>query len=359
MVSQKNIQTVKEVSEQLKKYPVIGILDMFKLPASQLHQIRTKLRGKAMIRMVKKRLIILALKEAGLRGGESLSELLQGEPALLLSEHDPFKLARMIAENKSEAPAKEGDIAPRDIMITAGPTSLPPGPVIGELQKAKIPAMIEGEKIHVREDTVVAREGDEIDGLLAGVLAKLGITPMEIGLNLLAVWESGTVYGKDILFIPQERYVQDLVSAHQSAFNLAYNAGYPTKDTLPLLLGKAHQEAMNLAMGADILTRETVEPLLAKAHAQAEAVKANSGFSEQAPAQSEPSPEAPKTEVKEDESEKKEAPEPESPEPGPETDKPEGPESPEPPIEEKDDAPKEEAPKEEADSKKETPKEGE
>ena len=341
MVSQKNVQTVKEVSEQLKQYPVIGILDMFKLPASQLHQIRTKLRGKAVIRMVKKRLIILALKEAGLRGGESLSDVLQGEPALLLSEHNPFKLARMIAENKSEAPAKEGDVAPRDIVVTAGPTPLPPGPVIGELQKAKIPAMIEGEKIHIREDTVVAREGDEIDRLLAGVLAKLGITPMEIGLNLLAVWESGTVYNKDILFIPQERYVQDLVSAHQAAFNLAYNAGYPTRDTLPLLLGRAHQEALNLAMSADILTRETVEPLLAKAHAQVEAVKARSGLSEQAPAQSEPSPEAPK-EAPDEEKNK--------------TDKTE---TPEPPEEKKDDASKEDSDEPESPSPEDEPKEPE
>ncbi|MCK4714843.1 MAG: 50S ribosomal protein L10, partial [Candidatus Aenigmarchaeota archaeon] len=273
MVSQKNIQTVKEVSAQLKKYPVIGIIDMFKLPASQLHQIRSKLRGKAVIRMVKKRLIVLALKESGIKGSDMLSESLQGEPALILTEMNPFKLAMMIDRNKSEAPAKEGDIAPRDIMVTAGPTSLPPGPVIGELQKAKIPASIEGDKIHVKQDTVIAKEGDEINSLLAGVMAKLGITPMEIGLNLLTAWEDGLLYDRDILFIPQQKYVDDLVSCHQSAFNLAYNSGYPTKETVPLLLSRAHQEAYSLAMAADILTSETVKPLLAKAHAQAASLK--------------------------------------------------------------------------------------
>jgi large subunit ribosomal protein L10 len=304
MVSQKNIQTVKEVSAQLRKYPVIGIIDMFNLPASQLYQIRSKLRGKAVIRMVKKRLIVLALKESGIKGSDALSDSLRGEPALILTELNPFKLAMMIDMNKSEAPAKEGDTAPRDIIVSAGPTSLPPGPVIGELQKAKIPASIEGDKIHVRQDTVIAREGDEISALLAGVMAKLGITPMEIGLNLLAAWESGVIYDKDILFIPQQKYVDDLVACHQSAFNLAYNSGYPTKETIPLLLGRAHQEAYSLAMAGGILTSETVKPLLARAHAQAESLKSKGvGAMEE--------PKEPKTEGEPDEEETKEEPKPE------------------------------------------------
>jgi large subunit ribosomal protein L10 len=274
MVSQRNVLTVKDVSEQLKQYPVIGVLDMFKLPASQLHQIRSMLRGKAVIRMVKKRLILLALKESGLNGVEALGERLRGEPALIMTEMNPFGLARLISTSKSEAPAKEGDIAPRDIAVKAGPTALPPGPVIGELQKAKIPAMIEGDKIHIREDTLVATEGQAIDGVLAGVLSKLGITPMEIGLNLLAAWERGDVYDSEILFIPQESYLNDLGRAHQDALNLALSTGWPNRETVPLLLSRAHQEALNLALAAEIPTSETVGPLLARASAQAGALKA-------------------------------------------------------------------------------------
>jgi large subunit ribosomal protein L10 len=282
MVSQRNALTVKDVSEQLKKYPVIGILDMFKLPAGQLHHIRGMLKGKAVIRMVKKRLMVLALKESGLRGIDALGDRIQGEPALIMTEMNPFGLARLIGESKSEAPAKGGDIAPRDITVRAGPTPLLPGPVIGELQKAKIPAMIEGDKIHIREDTVVAREGQEIDSLLAGVLSKLGIMPMEIGLNLIAVWERGNIYGRDILFIPQESYLNDLTAAHARAFSLALNLTYPTAETLPLLLSRAHQEARNLALETGTLTSETARPLLAMAHAQAEALKAESGLKDDA-----------------------------------------------------------------------------
>lgn len=273
MVSEKKIQTVKEVGEQLEKYQVIGMLNMFKLPAKQLYEIREKLRGEAVIRMVKKRLITLILKECKLKGLDKLEEHIQGEPAFLFSNTDPFKLARIISESKSPATAKPGDIAPKDIEIKAGLTSLSAGPVIGELQRAKIPAGVEGEKIVIKQDVVVAKEGDAIDKTLADVLAKLGVEPMEIGLNLVAVYSDGTIYGKDVLFIPKEKYLDDIMQAHARAFNLTLNIGYPTKENIGLLLSKAHQEATSLATAAGVVTKETLKPLISKAHKQASAIK--------------------------------------------------------------------------------------
>ena len=299
MASEKKIQTVKEVGEQLEKYQVIGMLDMFKLPAKQLYEIREKLRGEAVIRMVKKRLIALILKESKHKGIDKLKEHIQEEPAFLFSNTDPFKLARIISESKSPATAKPGDIAPKVIEIKAGPTSLSAGPVIGELQRAKIPAGVEGEKIVIKQDVIVAKEGDTIDKTLADVLAKLGVEPMEIGLNLVAVYSDGTIYGKDVLFIPKEKYLDDLMQAHSQAFNLTLNIGYPTKENIGLLLSKAHQEATSLATAAGVVTKETLKPLISKAHKQASAIK------EKIPKEQKQEEKEAKPEKEEKESEKK------------------------------------------------------
>ncbi len=256
------------VKKDMENYSVIGMLDMYKLPARQLQQIRTKLIGKAVIKMVKKSLIKMALEESKRQGISDLDPHIGIEPALLLSNSDPFELARLIEDSKSSAFAKEGDMAPRDINISAGPTSLKPGPVIGELQRVKIPAGVEGDKIVIRQDVVVAKEGQIIDKNLADVLAKLGIEPVEIGLNLAAIWENGIIYKKGLLFIPKEKYLEDLKVCYSNAFNLALGIGYPTKETVPLLLSKAHQNAFNLAMSANILTKENAEHLLQKAYNQ-------------------------------------------------------------------------------------------
>ncbi len=276
MVSEKKVREVKLVKEQLKDYPVVGILNMFKLPARQLYHIRNKLRGEAVIRVVKKRLIAMVLKDSK-PGLEKLGDYIQGEPALILSRTNPFKLARIIAESKSPSSAKPGDIAAGDIEIKAGPTPLPPGPVIGELQKIKIPCVVEGDKISVSKDTIVAREKDVITKDIAGVLSKLRIEPMEVDLNLLAAWEEGVIYGKEILFIPQEEYIGRLKSAAAGAFNLSININYITPDNIAFLLSKAHSEARALAQNAGVVTPDTVGLLMAKARAEARALEEKIG----------------------------------------------------------------------------------
>ena len=60
---------------------------------------------------------------------------------------------------KSTAPAKPGDIAPEDIIVKEGETPFKPGPIVGELQKAGIPAAIEGGKIVIRKDKVLVEKG--------------------------------------------------------------------------------------------------------------------------------------------------------------------------------------------------------
>ncbi len=289
MVSEKKKQQVKEVTAELKKHSAIGIINMHCLPGRQLFQIRNKLRGKATIRMVKKRLIMLALKNSKLDGIDGIVPAIKGEPALLLSNENPFKLARVIQESKSKAAAKPGDVAPNDIEVKAGPTSLMAGPVIGELQRLKIPASVEDGKIAIKQDTVIAKAGDEISPELASMLSKLGIEPMEIGLNLVSIWEDGYIYQNELLFTPPEKYKEDLLAAHSRAFALSVSMGYMTRYNAEHLLSKAHREAVALATEANIITSETLKPLLAKADAQASAIK---GMIKEAP------PEEPKAEGK-------------------------------------------------------------
>jgi len=268
MVSEKKKQTAKEVKELMHKHKVIGILDMHKLPAKQLYELRKRLKSHATIRVVKKRVIKLVLNDSKLSGIEQLTEKMRWEPGLLFSNENPFKLAVMLNESKSIAAAKPGDIAPHDIEIKAGPTSLPVGPAIGELQRLKIPAGVEGDKIVVKRDTIIVKNGEVIQKPIAEVLAKLGIEPMEIGLNLLAVWENGIIYPKEILSIPPSKYLEELKLAHSRAFNLAFSINYYTSQNIPLFLSKAHREALSLADSAGIILPETIPGLFAKAKAQ-------------------------------------------------------------------------------------------
>jgi len=132
-------------------------------------------------------------------------------------------------------------------VVSAGPTSLQPGPMISTLSKAGIKTKVQDGKLAVIKDTVVCKAGEKVTEDITAALNALKIEPMKIGVNLIAVYENGLIYKKDVLDITQESILNDLISAHQFAFNLSVNACYLTKDNIGLLLSKAESEAKALA----------------------------------------------------------------------------------------------------------------
>jgi large subunit ribosomal protein L10 len=196
---------VKEFAKLIEQYPIIGIVDMQGLPTPQLQVIRTKLRASVLLKMTKTSLLKLAIKESKKPGIAELEKHLKGMPAILFTKENPFKLFKVIKQNKSRAPAKAGQTANADIVIPAGPTGFAPGPVIGELGALKIKTMVEGGKISIKEPALVAKEGDVITAPLASMLVRLNILPMEVGLNMVAVYDDGMIYTKQVLDVDEEQ----------------------------------------------------------------------------------------------------------------------------------------------------------
>lgn len=274
MVSEKKKQEVVMMKEMIEKYPVVGVIDLFKMPSKQLQSIRKSLEGNALIRMCKKRVILIAIKENKEKENiEKLNGFEPKEPALIFSNITPFKLFKTFKKNKSKGYAKPNDIAPEDIIIPAGPTTLLAGPAIGELQRVKIPALVKEGKIHVREDYVVAKKGQVISNQIANVLKKLDIQPMDIGIDILGLWENGIVYGKDILDIDENQYIQNIKNAYTYALNLCVNTSYPTKESIKILLQKAFMNGKNLGVNAKILDSGIVEDLVERANISAQILK--------------------------------------------------------------------------------------
>jgi large subunit ribosomal protein L10 len=174
----------------------------------------------------------------------------------------------LLEQTKTPSPIKAGAIAPADIIVQKGPTSFPPGPILGEFQSAGIPASIEAGKVAIKETKVVCKAGEAVPQKLATMLSKLEIYPLIIGLNMRAAYDEGTIYGPELLAIDESKYLSDIIRAAQNAFNLSVNTAYPTSVTIGTLLAKAHAEAKNLGVNAVILEPGVMDALLAKAHVQ-------------------------------------------------------------------------------------------
>jgi large subunit ribosomal protein L10 len=281
MVSQKKIDQTKVLTEKVKKYSVIGLLDFYKLPSRQLQSMRKDLRGEVEILMRKKCVIKRALE--GVKDKKGLTDLLEldaKKPALILTNMNPFKLYKILDENRSPTYAKPGEIAPKDIVVPEGPTMVPAGPAIASFQKAKIPAMVKEGRIHVRKQTKVVKKGEEINSDVASILKKVDIQPMEISIDLLAAWEGGTIFGEDVLAIDVNEYFDKLQIAYNHAINLSMNTGYVTKESVKLMIQKAFNEARYVGVECNILDKGVIEEVLKKAQIHAKNLKQVSGFND-------------------------------------------------------------------------------
>lgn len=240
---------IKKLVELIKEYPIVGVVNMANIPCAQLQQMSKKLRGKAMIFMTRKRLLNLALQEAekSKAGVLKLKENFGDIPALILTKDNPFMLYKLLEKNRSNAPAKIGQICPKDIIVPAGPTSFTPGPIISELSAVGIKTGIENGKIVVKADTVVAKAGKVIDAKLVNVFTKFAIEPMEIGLDLICAYEKGVIFAKNVLGIDDKKLFADIIEAARISYNLTLDIGYATKDNAAGIVGRAFRQAKGLA----------------------------------------------------------------------------------------------------------------
>jgi large subunit ribosomal protein L10 len=266
---------VKELIDLLTDKKIIGIVEIGGIPAPQMQQMRSNLHKIATVRSGKNKLIFRAIEEAEkkVKGISALKESVTGQTAIISTELNPFKLFAKIKETRTMAPAKGGETANHDIEVKAGDTPFKPGPIVGELQKAGIPAAIQEGKVVIKSDKVVVAEGEKIPVEVAQMLTRLEIFPIEIGMSLHAVFEDGNIFKPDVLDINIDEFIGMMKQAFNHSFNLAIETGWFNDKTIKPLIMKAYNNALSLAITQGIPNKETINNLISKAHANMLALK--------------------------------------------------------------------------------------
>jgi large subunit ribosomal protein L10 len=267
-VAQWKYKEVEELTSLLKQHPVIGIANVGSIPAPQMQQMRQNLREHLMIRSSKNTLIHRSIDAAkkDVDGLSDLKEIIQGQTAIIATDINPFKLQARMNKTRTKAPAKGGETAPEDIKVEAGDTPFKPGPIVGDLQKAGIPAAIQGGKVVIKKDKTIVKKGEVISRDVAQMLTRLEIFPLEIGISLQGVFEDGFVFKPDVLDIDLDAYQDQFMQAAGRAFTLAVETAWVTTQTVTPLISKAHRDALSLAIDQGIITKDTASDILAKAH---------------------------------------------------------------------------------------------
>ena len=268
-VLQEKISEVEEIKKLIERYKVIGIASLQKVRAAQLQEFKKNLADKVHMRVAKNTLMKRAIEELKEKPElKKLEEHLTGANIFLFTNLNPFKLALLLEKGRVRTTAKAGDIAAIDVIVPAGNTGQPPGPIISQLNAVGLPTRIESGSVWINKDTLVARKGEVISERLATVLSKLGIKPVEAGLVMKVAYDDGLIITQDQLRINVEETKKIVGKAYADSFALSLSVAYPTRENAEILIQMAHREAYSLAINAAVPTKETVKDLIRKAYVE-------------------------------------------------------------------------------------------
>jgi large subunit ribosomal protein L10 len=268
-ILEEKIKEVEEITNLIKKYKVVGIASLQKVRAVQMQEFKKNLANIVYMRVMKNTLMKRAIENCKEKPDlKKLEANLQGSNVYIFTDENPFKLALLLERGKVKTTAKAGDVAAFDVVVPAGNTGQPPGPIISQLNAVGLPTRIESGSVWINKDTLVVKRGEVINERLASMLSKLGIKPVESGLSMTYAFEEGLIITQEQLNLDLEGVRHNIERAYADSLALSLSIAYPSEENIAMLLQIAHGEAYRLSMNATIPTKETIEDLVRKAHAE-------------------------------------------------------------------------------------------
>ncbi|MCX6772651.1 MAG: 50S ribosomal protein L10 [Candidatus Micrarchaeota archaeon] len=230
------IQVKKEKVDELnavsKKYPVVALLNIRNLPDRILQSSKKKLRNDASFMVAKNSVIIRALEKTGKK---DLAAHLDFPTSLVFTNLSPYHLFKFFKDNKVKVGAKPGQIA------------------------------IRGGKIIIAKDSTVAKKGAKISDATCKALQKLNILPFDAMVNMVAAYDGKFTYTSSVLDIDEQQLHADLQASLAQAFNVSYNASFPTSQNIEALLKNAFAQSRNMAINGHVYSVVSTELLLTQA----------------------------------------------------------------------------------------------
>ena len=169
-------------------------------------------------------------------------------------------------------------------MVPEGETDLMPGPALSELKGAGINAQIKGGKIIVAKDSVVAKKGAKITESVCKALQKLNILPFEAMVNMVAAYDGKFTYAASVLDIDEHKLNADVLESLAQAFNVSFNASFPTSQNIEALLSSGISHGRNMAINGCVYSDASTGLLLTQSMVLGNELSGKVGNLDSAPA---------------------------------------------------------------------------
>ncbi|RUS72381.1 hypothetical protein EGW08_019861 [Elysia chlorotica] len=234
------------------EYPKAFIVNADNVGSKQMQQIRQAMRGKGVILMGKNTMMRKAIR-GHLESNPGLEKLLpaiKNNVGFVFTKEDLSEVRDLLLENKVQAPARAGAIAPLDVAIPAQTTTLGPEKT-SFFQALSIPTKITKGTIEILNEVALIKEGEKVGSSESTLLNMLNISPFSYGLVIENVYDSGTIFHPSILDITNEDILSKFMSGIRNIAAVSLAVGIPTAASAPHSIANGFKNLLAVAVMTD------------------------------------------------------------------------------------------------------------
>lgn len=241
----------------LDEYSTVMLVSVDNVGSGQIQEIRSVLRGEAVMLMGKNTMIRTIMREKAEEKPElnALADAMRGNVGMVFTNGDVNELRSKIEENQVPAAARVGLLSPIDVIIPAGPTGLDPGQT-SFFQALQIATKIVRGSINIMNPVNLVAAGERVGASAVSLLNKLNLKPFFFSMLVTKVYENGTLYGSEILDMTDDILLGKFFNGVQKLASLSLAAGFANMATLSHSLARAFKNVLALAVVSDFTFKE-------------------------------------------------------------------------------------------------------
>eukprot|EP01068_Selenidium_serpulae_P008045 Selendium_serpulae@DN4876_c0_g1_i1.p1 len=249
----------------VSSYPQVIIVSADHVGSRQMAEIRTSLRGKAILLMGKNTMIrkCLLMNKEKLSHVDALMSTVHLNMGFVFCLTDPAEVRKIIQSNVVPAPARQGVLAPKSVHVKAGATGLDPSQT-SFFQALGISTKIVKGQIEIQNEIQLIEEGTRVTASQSALLKKLNVLPFEYGLITSQVFDDGALYDAKVLDIKDEDILERFNKGVTNVAAFSINAGYPTAASInhSIIGAFKHCAAIGLETGNIFKQMEQIKKML-------------------------------------------------------------------------------------------------
>jgi large subunit ribosomal protein LP0 len=186
---------------------------------------------------------------------EKLLAYCKGKVGFIFSDAPIFDLKPIIEANKIPAPAKVGTISTIDVTIPPGPTGMDPSQ-ISFFHTLNISTKIQKGQIEITKEYKVLEKGKKIGNSESAILSKLGIKPFAFGMEILFVYDDGTILTPDVFNLEPAALMGKIRNAANQLAAISLAAGLPNSLSIGHMIKNGFKNVVAIALESDIKIKQ-------------------------------------------------------------------------------------------------------